>query len=255
MMKRHRAQLVELLTNYGVIDMICLDMWLGPKVWPQLRATIMELRKIQPNVMLRNRGIGNYGDYFTPERAVPASMVGSDKPWFSIDPLGSDFSYEADAAKYKGAGWIVQLLVNTVAKGGGLMVGIGPNAMGEFHPEAIRQMKAAGAWLHVNGEAIYATRPRDGDDWAEGETVRYTRSKDHRFVYAILSAWPGNDLLLKSVRPKVNSPVKLLGSDATLQWRFDPGRGTTIMLPENLQQQSHRPCEYAWTFKMEPERG
>lgn len=254
MMQRHRAQLVELLTNYGTIDMMCLDMWLGPKVWPQLRATILELRKIQPNVMLRDRGIGNYGDYFTPERAVPASKVGSDRPWLSIDPLGTDFSYEADAAKYKGTAWIVQLLVDTVAKGGGLQIGVGPSARGEFHPEAIRQLKAAGAWLRVNGEAIYATRPREGEDWSEGESVRYTRSKNHRFVYAILTAWPGGEVRLKSVRPKVNSAVRLLGSDAALQWRFDADRGTTIALPESLQQRANRPCEYAWTLKIESER-
>ena len=252
MMQRHRAQLVELLTNYGTIDMICLDMWLGPKVWPQLRSTIMELRKIQPNVMLRDRGIGNYGDYFTPERAVPASQVGSDKPWFSIDPLGTDFSYEADASKYKGTAWIVQKLIDTVAKGGGLMVGVGPSATGEFHPEAIRQMKATGAWLRVNGEAIYATRPRERDDWAEGETIRYTRSKDRRFIYAILTAWPGSHLVLKSVQPRADSSVKLLGSDASLRWQFDADRGTTITFPENLQQTSNRPCEYAWTLRIEP---
>jgi alpha-L-fucosidase len=252
MMQRHRAQLVELLTNYGAIDMICLDMWLGPKVWPQLRTTIFELRKIQPNVMLRDRGIGNYGDYFTPERAVPASKVGSNKPWLSIDPLGTDFSYEGDSAKYKGTKWIVQRLVDTVAKGGGLMVGIGPNALGEFHPEAISQLKAAGAWLRVNGEAIYATRPRDGDDWSEGETVRYTRSKDRRFIYAILTEWPGAGVELKSLRPKTGSSIQLLGWDGSLQWRVDADRGTEIVFPENLQQQANRPCEYAWTLKIEP---
>ena len=254
MMQRHRAQLLELLTNYGTIDMICLDMWLGPKVWPQLRATILELRKIQPNVMLRDRGIGNYGDYFTPERAVPASLVGSDKPWFSIDPLGTDFSYEADASKYKGTEWMVKLLIDTVAKGGGLMVGVGPNAMGQFHPEAIRQMKAAGDWLRVNGEGIYATRPRDGSDWAEGTSVRYTRSKQKRFVYAILTAWPGAQLTLNSVRPKQNTSIELLGSDTALKWRFDGDRGTTITFPENLQQPSNRPSEHAWTLKIEAER-
>jgi len=252
MMRRHRAQLVELLTNYGTIDMICLDMWLGPKVWPQLRSTIMELRKIQPNVMLRDRGIGNYGDYFTPERAVPASQVGSDKPWFSIDPLGTDFSYEADASKYKGTEWIVEKLIDTVAKGGGLMVGVGPSATGEFHPEAIRQMKSTGAWLRVNGEAIYATRARDGNDWAEGETIRFTRSKDRRFVYAILTTWPGQQVVLKSVQPRAGSSVKLLGSDASLRWRFDGDRGTTVTFPENLQQPDNRPCEHAWTLRIEP---
>jgi alpha-L-fucosidase len=63
MMERHRAQLVELLSNYGTIDMVCLDMYLGPRLWPELRKTILKLREIQPAVMLRDRGIGNYGDY------------------------------------------------------------------------------------------------------------------------------------------------------------------------------------------------
>jgi alpha-L-fucosidase len=75
MMERHRAQLLELLTNYGKIDMICLDMWLGPRVWPELRKTLLMMRELQPDVMLRNRGIGDYGDYFTPERVVPGSNV------------------------------------------------------------------------------------------------------------------------------------------------------------------------------------
>jgi alpha-L-fucosidase len=251
MMERHRAQLVELLTNYGKIDMICLDMWLGPRVWPELRKTVMKLREIQPDVMLRDRGIGNYGDYYTPERVIPGSQEDSDKPWFCIDPLGTDFSYEPDAAKYKGTQWIVRNLADTVAKGGGLMIGVGPSSQGEFHPEAIRQMKAAGAWLKVNGEAIYATRPRAGALWSEGETVRFTRSKDRRFVYAILTEWPGTQVALKTVRPRAGSKVTLLGSNAELPWRLDPAHGTTVTLPENLQQAGNRPCDDAWTLKFE----
>jgi alpha-L-fucosidase len=255
MVARHRAQLVELLTNYGTIDMLCLDMWLGPRVWPELRKTIMELRRIQPNVMLRNRGIGNYGDYYTPERVIPGSKEASDKPWFTIYPLGTDFSYDPDAAKYKGTEWIVRNLADTVAKGGGLMVGVGPSSNGEFHPEALRQMKGTGAWLKVNGEAIYATRPRDGALWSEGDAVRYTRTKDKRFVYAILTSWPGTQLTLKTVRPKAGSKVTLLGSNAVLPWKFDSNQGTTITLPENLQQATNRPTEYAWSFKIETTAG
>ena len=92
MMARHRAQLTELLTNYGTIDMLCLDMWLGPAVWPELRKTILHLRSLQPNVMLRDRGIGNYGDYYTPERVVLGTKQAGDAPWFVIYPLGTDFS-------------------------------------------------------------------------------------------------------------------------------------------------------------------
>jgi alpha-L-fucosidase len=251
MMERHRAQLVELLTNYGNIDMIDLDMWLGPRVWPELRNTVMKIRELQPKVMLRQRGIGNYGDYYTPERVVPGSQQASDRPWFTIYPLGTDFSYEPDAAKYKGTQWIVHNLADAVAKGGGLQIGVGPSAHGEFHPEAIRQMKGAGAWLNVNGEAIYATRPRQGALWSEGETVRYTRSKDLRFIYAILTDWPGTQVVLKAVQPKAGSKVNLLGTHATLPWRFDSARGTVIAFPENLQQPNNRPCDFAWSLRLE----
>src|SRR4029453_5666242 len=73
MLARHREQLVELLTRYGRIDLLCLDMWLGAQVWPQLRDPIKHIRTLQPDVMLRARGIGNYGDYYTPEGFVPGS--------------------------------------------------------------------------------------------------------------------------------------------------------------------------------------
>lgn len=251
MMQRHRAQLLELLTNYGKIDMIGLDMWLGPRVWPELRKTLLMMRERQPDVMLRHRGIGNYGDYYTPERVVPGSKDTSEKPWFTIYPLGTDFSYDPEGANYKGTKWIVHNLADSVAKGGGLQIGVGPSAHGEFHPEAIRQMKATGEWLKVNGEAIYATRPREGTLWSEGDTVRYTRSKDRRFVFAILTEWPGAQLTLQSVRPNDSSKITLLGSVAELPWKFDAARGTTITLPENLQQARNRPCNDAWTLKFE----
>jgi len=251
MMMRHRAQLVELLTNYGKIDMIDLDMWLGWRVWPELRKTVMKIRELQPQVMLRQRGIGNYGDYFTPERVVPGSKETLDHPWFTIYPLGTDFSYDPVGANYKGTEWIVHNLADTVAKGGGLQIGVGPSGHGEFHPEAIRQMKATGDWLKVNGEAIYFTRPRSSTDWSEGDAVRYTRSKDSRFVYAILTAWPGKQIVLKSVRPYPGSNVTLLGSQKQLSWSIDPARGTIISLPEELQQDRNRPCSYAWSLKFQ----
>jgi alpha-L-fucosidase len=252
MMERHRAQLVELLTNYGKIDMMCLDMHLGPQVWPELRKTVLKLREIQPDVMLRNRGIEHYGDYSTPERVIPGSNseIGG-KPWFCIYPLGKDFSYDDQASRYKGTEWIVHNLADVTAKGGGLMIGIGPSANGQFHPEGIRQMKAAGVWLKTNGEAIYATRPREGDLWSEGDDVRYTRSKDQRTVYAIMTKWPGKQITLKSVCPKPGSKVTLLGVNAPVAWTFDSAQGTTFTLPENLQQASNRPCEYAWSLKVE----
>jgi alpha-L-fucosidase len=107
----------------------------------------------------------------------------------------------------------------------------------------------------VNGEAIYATRPREGTNWSQGDTIRYTRSKDGRFVYAILTEWPKGPVTLESVRPDAGSKVSLLGTDATLPWTLDAARGTAINLPENLQQPESRPCEHAWTLKIETRQG
>lgn len=250
MMERHRAQLVELLTNYGEINMLCLDMYLGPSVWPELRKTVLKMRELQPNVMLRNRGIGNYGDYYTPERVVPSGKTDTEIPWFVIYPLGTDFSYESDASKHKGTGWIISNLADSVAKGGGFMVGVGPSSNGQIHPEAARQMRAAGAWLKVNGEAIYATRPRD-EFWSEGESIRYTGAKDKTCVYAIALQWPGQELLLTKVQPRLHSKIRLLGYPNPLQWSFDSARGLSISIPANLQDIAHRPCEFAWCFKIE----
>lgn len=62
MIIRHWEQLRELLTNYGKIDMFCLDQWLGTDVWKETKATIKMIRQLQPDIMIRSRGIGNYGD-------------------------------------------------------------------------------------------------------------------------------------------------------------------------------------------------
>ncbi len=253
MMARHRAQLAELLSNYGKIDMIGLDQWLGPAVWPQLRETIMYLRTIQPDVMFRARGIGNYGDYYTPEGFVPGSKENTDVPWFVIYPLGRSFSYDPDAAQYKGSRWIVQNLVDIVAKGGNFMVGIGPDGNGEFHPEAYRQLRAVGRWLKINSEAIYATRAREGALWSEGETIRFTRTKDKRFVYAITTEWQGKTLMLGKVKPRSGSAVFMLGYPEPLEWTQGSDDRIRVAIPDNLQDASHRPCEFAWTFKIEAE--
>ena len=250
MMERHRTQLTELLTNYGRIDMLSLDMWFGPAVWPEMRRTLLHLRQVQPDVMLRARGIGNYGDYYTPEGFVPGSKENTTVPWMVIYPLGTSFSYDEEAKNYKGAAWIVRNVVDTVAKGGNFQIGIGPDANGEFHPEAENQLRASGGWLKVNGEGIYATRPRPGDTWREGENIRYTRSKDSTVTYCFLLNWPGRSVTLTSVRPNPGTRIHMLGYPGALQSQYDSSNGLVIEIPDALQDPAKRPCEYAWTLRL-----
>ena len=248
MLQRHRQQLTELLTKYGKLDMVCLDMWLGKKIWPQTRDTMLALRQLQPDVMFRARGIGNYGDYYTPEGFVPGKKENTAMPWFVIYPLGKGFSYRGPSDHFKGGDWIVTNLVDAVAKGGNFMVGIGPDANGKFPTEIVKQLQEAGAWLKINGEAIFATRPYVR--WHEDTNLRFTRTKDKKFVYAITLAWPGEKLCSRLVKPQAGSAIRLLGYEHDLKWRMEDDR-LVIELPKELQDASARPCHPAYAFKVE----
>jgi len=250
MIARHRKQMEELLTNYGRIDMICLDMWWGPEVWPDLRETIKTLRGIAPDTMFRARGIGNYGDYYTPEGFVPGAKENTNMPWMVIYPLANTFSYDPDEGRYKGSEWIIRNLVETAAKGGNFMVGIGPDENGFWHPKAVEQLEETGKWLEVNGEAIYGTRERPGNLYQEGEDLYFTRSKDGGTLYAICTKWPGRVLRLKTVRAKDNAPIRLLGCEGVLSWTNGGESGLSIDIPESLRDEKNRPCKIAYVFKI-----
>jgi alpha-L-fucosidase len=219
---------------------------MGKDIWPQVRETVKMLRQIQPDVMLRIRGIGNYGDYYTPEGFVPGDKANTDMPWMVIYPLGRSFSYEPVTRFHKGAGWIVRNLISSVAKGGNFMVGIGPDETGCFHPRVIADLEGAGEWLKVNGEAIYATR--SCDPWHEGDELFFTRSKDHRCIYALTTKWPGRMLRLASLKPQAGMKVTLLGSEVPLQWHTKDD-----YLVIDIPARTPRPCRYAYAFKFEYE--
>lgn len=247
MMDRIHGQLRELLTRYGRIDMIGLDQWLGPVVWPQLKAVVKDLRTIQPDVMFRARGIGNYGDYFTPEGFVPGSKQNTGMPWFVIYPLGSTFSFDPVAEHYKGARWIVRTLADVIAKGGNLEIGIGPDAMGRFHPAAVTQMREAGAWMAAHAEAIYGTRARPGADWKEGEQVRFTRSKDGTTLYAFLLDWPGRQVTLHTIHGEKPPTVEWLGAPRSLPVQAG-AQGVTIDLGSDQPAKT----ELAYVLRIQP---
>lgn len=244
---RIREQIRELCTNYGDLFEISFDAGLPQTMWSEIVKTVEMARGLQPRVMLRERGIGPYGDFTTPEHWIPEDPFKKPlgMPWEAIEQIGSRWAYQPNDT-YKSKQWLLETLIDVVAKGGNFMPGVSPMANGKFPPETIERLKYAGAWLRVNGEAIYSTRT--WNIFKEGEDIRFTRSKDGRYVYAIALKWPGETMVIRSARPISGSEIVMLGVKQNLRWRQD-SRGLTIEIPQELEQ--HRPCDQAYVFKIQ----
>lgn len=146
----------------------------------------------------------------------------------------------------------VDLFVTIVAGGGNLLLLAnldGPGALPEVQKN---RLKDIGKWLKVNGEGIYATRPyrRIERGGPPVESVVFTRSKDSKFVYVILKSWPGKEFKTGAIKPLAKSQITMLGYGKPLAWS-EHDSDVVVVLPEELQAASNRPCEHAWVLKVE----
>lgn len=193
-------------------------------------------------------------------------------PWLtdtSVDcvPRGN-WAYSRSAA-FKSPERIIHNLVDMVSKNGQLLLNVGPRADGSI-PEGARQvLKKVGAWLRINGEAIYNTRPwyvagegptksavdmSKGGHFNETGEPRYC-AHDIRFtagggaLYATCLGVPGDEVFINTFKERVHPDairqVTMLGVEGPLAWRHDPDEGLIIQAPRR------KPSEYANTFKIE----
>lgn len=162
---------------------------------------------------------------------------------------------------YKSVDSLVDDLVDVVSKNGALLLNIGPKADGTI-PEPEQQMlREIGAWLRINGEAIYGTRPHTvfGEGPTEvvegaftdtkrteftGQDIRFTTQGDT--LYAILLAWSEEPVVIRSLGTEAFgtvADVSLLGHSGTLDWSQD-ANGLTVTLP------TEKPCDFAFSLKV-----
>ena len=73
-------------------------------------------------------------------------------------------------------------------------------------------------------------------------------------MYAISLKWPGNSLKLRQIRPQIGSKIHLLGVDRPLEWHIS-GDWLVVELPDKLQAAAKRPCQRAYTFRIEGVEG
>lgn len=131
---------------------------------------------------------------------------------------------------------LVHLLVDVVARGGNLLLGVGPGADGALLPPVVERLHGLGDWLKRNGEAIYRTRPWEIAEAVtdDGIEVRYMRKG--MTLYAILLGTPaGRAFLLPSLRLAQHASLRVLGSLGYAAW-FQEGRDIHVRLSEPLRE-------------------
>lgn len=195
---------------------------------------------------------GTIGDFYTDESGdMISELAGKEHPWEECRGISTSygFNWQDTDKNVISSKDFIHMFVDIVSKGGNLLLITNLDGQGALPDIQEKRLKDIGKWLKVNGEGIYSTRAYTTT--SEG-TIRYTRSKDNRKVYAIATEWPGKQLKLKSVTPRAGSEIHMLGVEKPLQWSYEKAGGvTTILLPDNLQEESNRPCNYAYAFCIE----
>jgi hypothetical protein len=146
---------------------------------------------------------------------------------FQTETSIADWHYNT-GMKYMDAKKVIELLMENVSRNGTMLLNLTQHGRGDLDPDLVKIAKDVGAWLKVNSEAVYGSRPFE----ACGEnTVSYTRNNGN--VYAAVFNWNDSAIVLKALRSggvtlgKV-SKVELLGSAIPIKFIQDE-KGLTIV--------------------------
>jgi len=231
MVEQAHSQVVEIMSNYGKIDVLWYDgcgidldkagVKSVAEFWrsEELNAKV---RNLQPNILINNRA-GVNEDLDTPEQQVKACAPG--RGWetcMTINVWGG-WSYIPGHATRRTAPQLIQHLVETAAGEGNFLLNIGPRGDGSFANEDTKILEAIGEWLKTNGEAIYGSQ---GCALIGGRTAwigdvpfnslgRWTRKGKTAYLHCLV--WHDKCLSIPLVKTRVKS-VSLLASDAKLSF-------------------------------------
>jgi len=215
--KRYRdylhGQVRELLTNYGRVDYIWFDFsYPGPDGkgrddWGSEELLKM-CRELQPGILVNDRlDLDEQGgwDVKTPEQVMvrePLKHDGMPIVWETCQTFSGSWGYHRDEATWKSVEQLLYLLIDTVSKGGNLLLNVGPTARGEFDDRALSRLSAMGEWMRRHGRAIYVCGPAPAG-FVAPDGCRLTYNPDLDRLYLHILHWPIQDLHLDGFAGKV----------------------------------------------------
>ena len=221
-----KAQVTELLTNYGPISELWFDM--GSNQPEQSKELYELVHKLQPDCMVSGRlGNGWYDFAVMADNKYPEGALQA--PWQSaasmFDETWSYRSWQKRGDKHEKAMEKLRSLINVVSHGGNFLLNIGPRGDGsvvEFESDVLKEI---GAWLKENGEAIYGTEASPfREDFAWGKSTR----KGNKLYLILSGKYPTNGTI------ELNLPgYKLQDSKGILTSANMKGSKLFVNLPEN----------------------
>lgn len=239
-----KNQVRELLTNYGEISIIWFDFSFpgkngkGHADWDS--ENLLKLaRSLQPNIIVDDRldldDVDGGWDFTTPEQFKVASWPeknGKRIPWETCQTFSGSWGYYRDETTWKSTAQLLELLIESVSKGGNLLLNVGPTARGVFDYRAQDRLKTMGEWMKYNNRSIYGCTEAPAGITAPANTL-LTYNPVTKRLYVHLLSYPMGSLTWSKMTDKIKY-IQFL-HDAS-EVRFSSGEGEdkndiTLSLP------------------------
>ena len=196
------AQVRELLTRYGKIDIIWYDYTVKARefgrTYHDWRAVdlVKLTRELQPEIIMDNRldlmDTDDGWDFVTPEQTKVQSwptIRGKRVPWETCQTFSGSWGYYRDETSWKSVPQLIELLVHSVSMGGNLILNVGPTARGEFDERAKARLDGIARWMHSNSRAIYGCGAAP-DNFVAPSGTALTYDATRRRLYLHLYDYP-----------------------------------------------------------------
>jgi alpha-L-fucosidase len=210
-----RDQVRELLTGFGEIDVLWFDFSYpqnnhnglkgkGRDDWESEKLLDL-VRELAPKAMVNNRlDLPDIpADMHTPEQYQPSEWIhhnGQPVVWEACQTLSGSWGYHRDEHTWKSPEQLLHMLIDTVSKGGNLLMNVGPTARGVFDDRAIAALKVYGNWMKWNARSIYDCSQAQ---FSAPTDVRYTQNYEKNRLYVHLLNYPFKHLHLPGLAGKV----------------------------------------------------